>query len=134
MTAEEMRQDIELKVVELIKEKLADGSMTEERSQQMAQHVLDTLKPGMSFEEIYKVLGSMDNHYPELSGVILPALREYEENVVTQVQDGVRDLIRQGQYDAAEKLARKAITQDVDVVWQASAKPEPTTPTTNPQG
>ena len=53
MTPDDLRQQIELKIVELIKEKLSDGSMTEDRAQEISQMVLNQLKPGMNFEELY---------------------------------------------------------------------------------
>ena len=54
MSPDDIRQEIELKVVNFLKEKATEGTMTEERSQQIAQRVLDTLTPGMSLEELYK--------------------------------------------------------------------------------
>lgn len=126
MSPDDIRQQIELKVVELIKNKLADGTMTEERSQALAQHVLNLIKPGMSFEELYRAVPKLDDLFPELSGVVLPIVREYEEHVVRQAEDGVRQLIRQGHYDAAHKLAKNVISQNVKLVWQAEAKATPT--------
>ncbi len=122
MTPDDLRQQIELKVVELIKEKLADGTMTEERSQQISQMVLDTLQPGMSFEELYKAIPKLDDSLPELSPIILPILKEYEINVTQQVKQNVENLIRQGQFDAAAKLAQKAVDQDVKLVWTGKGK------------
>ncbi len=122
MTPDDLRQQIELNVVELIKEKLSDGTITEERSQQISQMVLDTLQPGMSFEELYKAIPKLDDAFPELSPIILPILKEYETNVTQQVKQNVENLIRQGQFDAAAKLAQKVIAQDVKVVWTGQGK------------
>ena len=121
MTPDDLRQDVELKVVELIKKKLADGTMTEERSQAIAQQVLNTLTPGMSFENLYKAIFHLDDMYTELSPVVLPIIRDYDINVTQKATNSVRDLIRQGQYDAAEKLAHKAIAGDLKVVWQGTS-------------
>lgn len=123
MTPDDIRQQIELAVVELIKDKLADGTMTEERSQQISQIVLELLQPGMTFEELYKAIPKLDDSCPELSPITLPHLRDYEDNIAQKVTPSVRELIRQGQFDAAAKLAQKAINQDVKLVWIASAKP-----------
>ncbi len=123
MTPDDLRQQIELKVVEMIKEKLSDETMTEERSQQISQMVLDTLQPGMSFEELYKAIPKLDDSLPELSPIIVPILKEYEINVTQQVKQNVENLIKQGQYDAAAKLAEKVIAQEVKVVWSGSGKP-----------
>lgn len=123
MTPDDIRQQIELQVVELIKAKLADGTITDERSQQISQRVLDILKPGMSLEELYKAIPKLDDNCPELSVLILPLLRQYEENVVQKATNTVRNLIKVGQYDAAVNLSKKSIAQDVGLEWSGSAKP-----------
>jgi hypothetical protein len=123
MTPDDLRQQIELQVVELIKAKLADGSMTEERAQQASQVVLDTLKPGMSFEELYRAIAKLDDTVQELAPVVLPVMQQYEQNIVQPIGKNVSELIRQGQYDAATNLAKKAIAQDVKLEWTGSGKP-----------
>jgi polyhydroxyalkanoate synthesis regulator phasin len=122
MTPDDIRQEIELKVVELLKQKVADGSMTEERSQQIAQSVLDILQPGMTYEELFKAIPRLDDTATEIASIIIPYLRDYETNIAQEAQKNVAELIRQGQYDVATKLAKKAITQDVELVWQGSSK------------
>ncbi len=122
MSPDDIRQQIELNVVELIKTKLADGSMTEERSQHISQLVLDTLKPGMSLKELYKAIPKLDDAAQELSPIILPYLREYEEKIAQAAEGAVRSLIRQGHYDAAAKLSHRVINQDVQLVWQGEGK------------
>lgn len=122
MTPDDLRQQIELKVVELIKEKLSDGTMTEERSQQISQMVLATLKPGMSFEELYKAIPTLDDAAQELSGIIVPALRDYEVNIAQKALSNVQEHIRLGEYDAAIALSKNVINQDVSLVWQGSGK------------
>lgn len=122
MTPDDIRQQIELKIVELIKAKLADGTMGEERSQQISQMVLDALRPGMSWSELYRAIPKLDDAAPELSPVILPYLREYEERVAKSAEESVRQLIRQGQYDAAVGLVDRVIKQEVDLVWEGSGR------------
>lgn len=121
MTPDDLRQQIELKVVELIKARLEAGTITEERAQALSQIVLDTVKPGMSFEALYKAAAKLDDHAPELAPIVLPLMRQYEEAIVSQAQHTVSSLIRQGQYDAATTLAQKAIAQDIDLVWTGKA-------------
>ena len=77
MTPDDLRQQIELQVVELIKRKLADGTMTEERSQQISQVVLDTIRPGMTIEELYRAVPKLDDTLPELAPIVLPIVRQY---------------------------------------------------------
>lgn len=123
MTPDDIRQQIELRVVEVIKSKLSDGSITEARAQEMSQKVLELLKPGMSFEELYRAVPKLDDPFPELAPVVLPIVREYEERVVKEAQKEVTDLIRQGHYDAATKLAEDAVKQNVKLTWVGKGKP-----------
>lgn len=125
MTPDELRQKIELQVVELLKKSIEAGVITEERAQAISQHVLSTLKPGMSFEELYKAVPKLDDRMPELAPITLPILREYEENVNKKALDTVRDLIKQGQFDAAAKLGKNVVNQEVKLTWSGSAKAEP---------
>jgi hypothetical protein len=122
MTPDELRQQIELRIVEMIKNALASGAITEDRAQQISQYVLDTLHPGMDFEDLYRAIPKLDDNYPELSPVILPILKDYEEHVNHKAMEAVRDLIRQGQFDAAAKLGKQAVNQEVKLVWQGSGK------------
>ncbi len=128
MNPDDLRQQIELQVVELIKKMIADGLMTEERSQEISQRVLDTLQPGMSLEQLYKAIAKLDDGMGELSPIILPYLRDYEQNVTQAAQASIRDMIKQGQYDAATTLAHKVINQDVKLVWEGRSAVQPTIP------
>ncbi len=122
MSPDDIRQKIETNVVELIKQKLDDGTMTEERSQAMSQMVLDTIRPGMTLEELYRAIPKLDDAFQELSPILVPILQEYETNVTQKVKQNVEQLIKQGQFDAAAKLAQKAVEGDVKLVWTGKAK------------
>ena len=122
MKPDELRQQIELAVVELIKTALADGSMAEDRAQAISQKVLEILRPGMSFEELYRAIPKLDDAFPELSPVVEPIIRQYDEGVTKKATEQVRELIRQGKFDSATQLAHKAIKQEVNLVWVGSSK------------
>lgn len=122
MTADDIRQAIEADIVELIKAKVDAEEMSEERAQEIAKRVLELLKPGMSLEEIYKALPKLDDMYSEISHIILPYLRDYEEGVTKKAAAMVQRLIGQGKYEEAMKLADRVIKQDVKLVWTGSAK------------
>lgn len=122
MSPDELREEIELNIVEFIKAKLESGEMTEVRGQQISQQVLVILQPGMSFEELYKAIARLDDTMSELSTVVLPYVRQYEESVTSQALDSVRELIKQGQYDAAVKLGKKVSSNDVELTWSGEAK------------
>lgn len=112
MSPDDVRQEIEFKVVELLKRLVEEGVMTEERSQMVAQMVLDTLQPGMNWEALLKAIPRLDDTATELSPIILPYLREYETMVAQKATAQVSNLIRMGQYDAAVKLSKQVIAQE----------------------
>jgi hypothetical protein len=123
MTPDDLRQQIELTIVEFIKKALGAGTMTEERAQQISQVVLDTVKPGMGFDELYKAIPRLDDTCQEISPVILPYLKQYEENVNKKALEEISNLIKMGEYDAATSLGKKVVNQEVELVWQGSGNP-----------
>ena len=123
MSPDDIREQIEASIVDLIKAKVEAEEMTEERAQQLAQMVLDKLKPGMALEELYKVLPHLDDTFNEISHIIIPYMRDYEQGVTQKAAVEVQHLIRQGQYKEAQELADKVIRQDVKLEWTGSAKP-----------
>lgn len=122
MTPDDVRQEIELKVVEMIKTKLNDGIMTDERSREISQIVLDILKPNMSWEELYSAIFTLDDTCVELAPIVVPYARQYEENVTKKVTGMVSNYIRIGQYDTAVNLAENTIRQKVQLRWEGSGK------------
>ncbi len=128
MSPDDIRQQIELKVVELIKARMADASMSEERSQEVSQRVLDLLQPGMSLQELFQAIAKLDDAMPELSPIVIPYLRDYELNVTQKAQEEIRKMIKAGQFDAAARLAEKAIKQDVQLVWEGRSTRPPAPP------
>lgn len=122
MNPDELREQIELEIVEFIKARLDSGEMTDIRAKAVAQRALDILKIGLSFEELYRAIPTLDDTMPELAPIVLPHVRSYETNVTTQALKNVRDLIKQGQFDAAATLGKKASSRDVELTWSGSGK------------
>lgn len=123
MSPDDIRERIEAQVVDVIKLKVENEEMTEERAQELAQRVLELLKPNMSLEDLYKALPKLDDNFSEVSPIIIPYLRDYEEGVTKKAAFQVRDLITSGHYKEAQELADRVIKQDVKLVWTGSAKP-----------
>lgn len=122
MNPDEMREDIELKIVELIKQKLENNELTEVRAQELSKIALSTLTPGMTMEELYRAIPKLDNIATELAPIVIPYMREYETNITGEAQKNVVELIKQGQYDAAVKLSKQAIEKNITLMWQGSGK------------
>ena len=121
MNPDQIREQIEASVVDYIKQKVEAEEMSEERAQLLAQSILDHLKPGMSLEELYKALPHLDDTFSEISYIIAPYLRDYEEGVTKPATEQVRKLIHDGHYKEAQELAEKVIRQDVKLVWTGSS-------------
>jgi len=122
MNPEDLRQSVELRAVELIKGGLESGTISEPRAQELSQIVLDTIHPGMSLEELYRAIPKLDDTAPELSPVVLPVVRQYEETYGIKAVEDVRALIRTGQYDAAIERAQETIGHKRNVVWHGEGK------------
>lgn len=127
MSPDDLRQQIELKVVELIKEGLTKGTMTEAKSQEISRRTLEVLQPGMGFKELFKAISRLDDTMPELSKVVYPIVRQYEDMVKNSAIPRVREFMRVGAWDAAVKLAKDAANGEVELVWSGSAQSSSTT-------
>lgn len=123
MSPDDIRERIEAQVVDVIKLKVENEEMTEERAQELASRVLELLKPNMSLEDLYKALPKLDDNFAEVSSIIIPYLRDYEEGVTKKAAFQVRDLIISGHLKEAQDLADRVIRQDVKLVWTGSSKP-----------
>lgn len=122
MSPDDIREQIEADIVDLIKAKVETEEMTEDRAQALAQLVLDRLKPGMSLEEIYKTLPHLDDNFSEISHIVAPYMRDYEDGVTKPAIAQVSKLIKDGHYKEAQELADRVIRQDVKLVWTGSSK------------
>jgi len=118
MSPDDIRKSIELKVVELLKNQLSAGTMTEERSKAVSKIVLDLLQPGMNLTDLYKAIMQLDDACPELSPIVLPYAKQYEDTITQKATSAVQNYIRVGEYDAAIDLAKKVASQDVKLSSQ----------------
>jgi hypothetical protein len=123
MTPDAIREQIEAAIVDLIKAKVEAEEMTEERAQEIANRVLEVLKPGMPMEELYRAIAHLDDgNLTEVSHIIAPYLRDYENGVTKPAADQVAALIHAGRYKDAQNLAERVIKQDVKLVWSGTSK------------
>jgi len=126
LPVDELRKEIELEVVELLKTKLESGEITEKRAQQISEQVLSRLHEGMTYEELYSAISNLDNSMTELAVIVLPFVRDHEKQVQEQGVGALRELIKQGQYDAAAKLGRIISTSDSMTQWQGEGEADTT--------
>lgn len=109
MDKEEYRKKIEKEVLEIMEQRLIDGEMNAERARDIAKFILNALHPHMDIDEIYKVVQTFDDYFPELVAVVLPVANEYEEKVRDIVAAHVNKLIKEKKIGEANVLLKKAI-------------------------
>jgi len=115
MSPDEIRKDIELKVVELLKFRLSNQTLTEERSRVISSTVLELLQPNMNITDLYRSIMKLDDACPELSTIVYPYAKQYEEMVTQKATNTVEEYIRVGKYDAAINLAKNVVDQKVTI-------------------
>lgn len=108
MDAEEYRKKLELDILKIIEEKLANGQMDVDRAKAIAQMVLDKLHPPLTFEQIYKIAPTLDDQFTELAAAIAPVLRDHEEEIKEIVTEHAKALIQSGKINEATQILKKA--------------------------
>ena len=104
---EKLRVQLERQIVNLIKKRLENEKMTVERAKKIAQMVLDRLHPGMSYNQLMKVIPTLDDDFTELAGMILPIMLEHERKLKEIVDKHVIKLIREGKIEEAQSLLQE---------------------------
>lgn len=96
-------------IVDLIKEKVAHDEMNDERAKKIADLVLQKLPSNISYESLMKVIPSLDDHFRELSEVVVPIMVEYEKRIKEEVEKVVSKLLKEGKLDEARNIIQTTI-------------------------
>ncbi len=107
MDAEAYRKKIELDILKIIKENLMNGQMDAKRAQLIARMVLDKLHPPLTLEQIYLIVPTLDDHFQELAGAILPVIQEHDASVNKIVSEQAEKLIKMGKVKEATSLLKQ---------------------------
>jgi len=113
MSSEEYRLDVERKMLQIMQEKLDSGEMSAERAKEIAQYVVDSLKPGISIDEINKVVAYIAKEFEEFSHLTVDSLNAYEENVKTHALSDVHKLLSEGDLPSADTILKKTLQVDL---------------------
>jgi len=105
-----LREQVQSEVVKIITKGLENGTLSEEKARNIAKLILDRLPEGVSEEELWHILPTLDDDFLELSEVIGPIMEEYETKVREAVDKKLTALVRAQKFQDALALARKAIT------------------------
>lgn len=115
MEAEEYRKKIELDILKIIEEKLANGQMDIERAKAIARMVLDKLHPPLTLKQIYEIVPTLDDQFAELVQAVLPVIREHDETISKIVSQHAEKLIKLGKIDEASAILKQATNNQTKV-------------------
>ena len=96
-------------VVDTISKGLENGTITEDRAKMIANAVLSKLKDDISYEELIRIIPTLDDEFTELSAAIVPIMVEYEEKIKGVVNEKISALLKKEKFNEALRLAQKAI-------------------------
>lgn len=113
MNPEEYRKKIQKEILQIIKEKLESGEMKAGRAREIAKMVLEKLKPGITLEEIYHIVPTLDDKFPELASVVFSVLEEYQQKVENPLKQHISNLIKSGRFSQATQLIDKTIKKQL---------------------
>jgi len=108
MDAEEYRKKLELDILKIMEDKLQKGQMDADRARAIARMVLDALHPPLTLEQIYEIVPTLDDHFTELTSVVLPVIQDHEENIKSIIAEHAQKLIKEGKIDEATKVLKQA--------------------------
>lgn len=105
---DDYEEKIKKEIIEIIQKKLSNGSMSPERAKQIAHYILTSLKPHLTFNQIYKITKEFDKHFPEIREIEIEIGEEYEKRVKELVFSKIDTLIKAGKLDEANTLLEQA--------------------------
>jgi|CXWK01.1.fsa_nt_gi hypothetical protein len=108
----EINKIIQEKIVELITKRLSSGQMTQERAKEIAGMILDKMPNNISSDDLYSVLPKLDDHFDELSQIIVPVMLDYERRLREEINLKIDEHLRQKNFDEVLRLAREAIEKE----------------------
>ena len=107
--AEEVKEQLQAKIVEIITSKLESGEMTEDRAKQIAKHVLDQLPEGISYQQLMEKIPRLDDHFHEIGSAVIPIMVEYEKKMKAIIEERISALLKANKLDEALDFTKKAI-------------------------
>lgn len=107
MNAEEYRKKLELDILKIIEDKLQKGQMDANRAKAIARMVLEALHPPLTLEQIYEIAPTLDDHFAELTSVVIPVIQEHEEKIKTIVTAHAQKLIKEGKIEEATNVIKR---------------------------
>ncbi|MBD3362479.1 hypothetical protein GF362_02060 [Candidatus Dojkabacteria bacterium] len=107
--ASALREKVQQDIVNIITKKLEAGEMTEERAKAIAKLTLEKLPEGLTYEQLMKIIPTLDDEFEELRVAVYPIIQEYQQKISKKVESTISDLMQQKKYEDALNLVKKAI-------------------------
>jgi hypothetical protein len=105
----QLREQVQKAIVEIITRGLEQGTISEDRAKEIANHVLQMLPENIDYPKLIEVLPKLDDNFNELTSAIVPVMREYEEKMKKVVNEKITALLVAGKLDEALNVTRDAI-------------------------
>lgn len=109
---DDLKSEIQSKIVDLITKKLESGQMSPERAKEIAKMILDKLSGSYTFEELIKIIPKLDDQFEELGQVIVPVMVDYEKRMREEINTKINDHLQQKNFDEVLRIAKDAITME----------------------
>ena len=106
--AERFRHLIEQETLAILQRQMEAGTSSE-RIQELAQQVIDLIKPGMSLQELYIATTKLDDSSSEFAPVVFKVMKEYETTYEQKAITSVSQMVQDGQYDQAQDIVKKIL-------------------------
>lgn len=110
--AEQLRHQLQTQIVEIINKKMEAGVMNQDRAKQIASLILEKLPEGISYDKLMEIIPTLDDHFEELTTVVVPIMMEYEKKMHSAVDAKVSELVKAGKLDEALKATQEGIEQE----------------------
>jgi len=107
--AEELKEQLQAKIVEIITSKLEAGEITQDRAKDIAKYVLEQLPEGISYQKMMEIVPKLDDHFHELGAAVIPVMIEYERKMKKIIEERIQTLIKANKLDEALDFTKKAI-------------------------
>lgn len=104
-----IKESVQKSIVAIITKGLEDGSITEERAKEIANHVLKAIPEDVDYTKLMQVIPTLDDKFIELTTAVVPIMREYEQKIHAIVNEKISGLIKEGKLDDALNITKKAM-------------------------
>lgn len=106
---EDFRKLIETEVLRIIKQLAEAGQTSKERIQEIARLTLESIRPEMTIDELYRNAVKLDDRHSELAPVVFKIMKEYEQKYERTAIAQVSEFVKRGEYDQAKDLVTKIL-------------------------